>query len=47
MKGHGWKGISEEAPDAYKDVQEVINVMHRTGIATKVAELKPLVCVKG
>ena len=47
VKGHGWKGISEEAPDAYKDVQEVINVMHNTGIATKVVELKPLVCVKG
>ena len=47
VRGHGWKGLAEEAPDAYKDVQDVINVMHATGIATKVAELKPLVCVKG
>ena len=47
VRGHSWKGLAEEAPDAYKDVQDVINVMHATGIATKVAELKPLVCVKG
>tara|TARA_Y100000310_G_C20676235_1_gene813231 strand:- start:1079 stop:2530 length:1452 start_codon:yes stop_codon:yes gene_type:complete len=47
VKGHGWKGLAEEAPDAYKDVQEVIDVTHNTGIATKVAELKPLVCIKG
>ncbi len=47
VKGHGWKGIAEEAPGAYKDVDNVIEVMHLTGIAKKVARTKPLVCIKG
>jgi len=41
------KGISEEAPGAYKDVDSVAEVSHRVGIATKVARLVPLGVVKG
>ncbi len=41
------KGLIEEAPEAYKDVEEVISVMHETGIAKKVAKLIPFIVVKG
>jgi tRNA-splicing ligase RtcB len=47
VKGHGWKGIAEESPGAYKDVDQVVNVMHGSGISTKVARTKPLICIKG
>jgi tRNA-splicing ligase RtcB (3'-phosphate/5'-hydroxy nucleic acid ligase) len=39
--------LSEEAPYAYKDVDEVVNVCQRTGLAAKVARLRPLGVVKG
>ena len=39
--------VSEEMPEAYKDVADVVEVMHRTGIAPKVAKLVPLAVVKG
>jgi len=42
-----WKVMAEEAPGAYKDVSEVVNVTHGAGISTKVAKLKPLGVVKG
>jgi tRNA-splicing ligase RtcB len=41
------KLLSEEAPYAYKDVDEVVDVCHRAGLATKVARLVPLGVVKG
>lgn len=41
------KGIAEEAPIAYKDVNSVVDTVHISGIAKKVAKLKPLVVVKG
>lgn len=41
------KGISEEAPLAYKDVDEVVNVVHEAGLARKVARLRPLAVIKG
>ena len=45
--GHDKKGLLEEAPEAYKDVDEVIEIMHKTGIAKKVAKLLPIIVVKG
>ena len=39
--------LSEEAPYAYKDVDEVVEVCHQAGLATKVARLVPLGVVKG
>ncbi|MFP4552460.1 MAG: RtcB family protein [Actinomycetota bacterium] len=39
--------LSEEAPYAYKDVDEVVEVCDRAGLATKVARLRPLGVVKG
>ena len=47
IKGHSLDGIAEEAPGAYKDVDEVVSVMEEAGIAGKVAKLSPIVCVKG
>jgi tRNA-splicing ligase RtcB len=40
-------GIVEEAPDAYKDVDAVVDVSDSLGIATKVARLVPLGVIKG
>jgi tRNA-splicing ligase RtcB (3'-phosphate/5'-hydroxy nucleic acid ligase) len=47
VKGHDWRGLAEEAPGAYKDVNLVIDVLHKTGLAKKVVKLKPLCCIKG
>ncbi|MGZ8868822.1 MAG: RtcB family protein, partial [Thermoanaerobaculia bacterium] len=41
------KGLVEEAPEAYKDVEAVVNVVANAGIAGKVARLKPLAVIKG
>ena len=40
-------GILEELPDAYKDVDEVIEVVHGAGLAKKVARLRPMCVIKG
>jgi tRNA-splicing ligase RtcB len=40
-------GLAEEAPDAYKDIEQVVNVVHRAGLAHKVAKLRPLAVMKG
>jgi tRNA-splicing ligase RtcB len=40
-------GVAEEMPWAYKDVVDVVDVVHRAGIARRVARLRPLVVVKG
>ena len=41
------KGILEEIPEAYKDVDEVIEVVHNAGLASKVARLRPMGVIKG
>jgi tRNA-splicing ligase RtcB (3'-phosphate/5'-hydroxy nucleic acid ligase) len=41
------KGLIEEAPAAYKDVEEVVDVMAEIGVAAKVARLVPIAIVKG
>ncbi len=40
-------GLAEEAPAAYKDVDMVVDVVHRAGLARKVARLRPLGVMKG
>jgi tRNA-splicing ligase RtcB len=40
-------GLAEEAPDAYKDIERVVQVVHELGIARKVARLRPLAVMKG
>ena len=39
-------GVVEEAPQAYKDVDSIVNVSHELGIATKVAKLVPIGVIK-
>ncbi|RLJ09084.1 MAG: RNA-splicing ligase RtcB [Candidatus Aenigmatarchaeota archaeon] len=41
------KVLSEEAPQAYKDVEAVVETVHQTGISLKVARMKPMGVVKG
>ncbi len=41
------KTLAEEMPEAYKDVSQVVEVVHRAGISKKVARLRPLGVVKG
>ncbi|HEY9900524.1 MAG TPA: RtcB family protein [Pantanalinema sp.] len=40
-------GITEEAPDVYKDVSEVVRVVEGAGLAKRVARLRPMGVVKG
>jgi tRNA-splicing ligase RtcB len=40
-------GVVEEAPQAYKDVDAIVNVSHDLGIATKVVKLVPVGVIKG
>jgi tRNA-splicing ligase RtcB len=45
-----WTGrgtLAEEMPEAYKDIEAVVEVVHSAGISRKVARLRPLVVVKG
>jgi tRNA-splicing ligase RtcB len=39
--------VAEEISEAYKDVADVVDVMDRSGVATKVAKLVPLAVIKG
>jgi tRNA-splicing ligase RtcB len=41
------KGLAEEAPLAYKDVDRVVRVVERAGLARRVARLRPIGVVKG
>jgi tRNA-splicing ligase RtcB len=47
VRSGSMSGLAEEAPFAYKDVDEVVNVVHNAGLAKKVARLKPVAVIKG
>ena len=47
VRGESKAGLTEEKPDAYKDVSRVVDVVHGAGIARKVARLVPLAVMKG
>ncbi|MDP6156746.1 MAG: RtcB family protein [Candidatus Thermoplasmatota archaeon] len=47
VRAHSEKVAAEEAPQVYKDIEEVVNVTHGAGISMKVAKMKPLAVVKG
>lgn len=40
-------GLAEEAPEAYKDIDEVVEVVVKAGLAKKIARLKPIGVIKG
>lgn len=47
VQAKGKKTVAEEMPDAYKDVSEVVEIIHNAGISKKVARLKPVGVIKG
>src|SRR3989338_3832448 len=47
LKAGSIKGIVEEAPEVYKDIEEVVRVVDELGISKKVARLKPMAVIKG
>lgn len=47
IQAKGYKTIAEEMPYAYKDVSDVVDIMHYAGISTKVAKIKPVGVIKG
>ena len=47
VRSASWKGISEEAPGVYKDIDEVVRVSHEAGIGSLVAKVVPVGVIKG
>lgn len=47
VKSATGRGVVEESPHAYKDVDDVVDISHRLGIATKAVRLVPIGVVKG
>ncbi|RMF82763.1 MAG: RtcB family protein, partial [Nitrospirae bacterium] len=47
VRSPSYRGVAEEAPGAYKDVDQVVAATEAAGLAHRVARLRPLVCVKG
>ncbi|OGJ13280.1 hypothetical protein A3K82_01840 [Candidatus Pacearchaeota archaeon RBG_19FT_COMBO_34_9] len=47
VKAGSIKSLAEEAPEAYKDIEEVVRVVDELGISKKIARLKPMVVIKG
>jgi tRNA-splicing ligase RtcB len=47
VRAKGRDTLAEEAPDAYKDVNRVVDIVHRAGISRRVAKLAPVGVVKG
>ncbi len=47
IRSHSMRGIAEEAPGAYKDVDKVVEATEFAGLARRVAFLKPIACIKG
>jgi tRNA-splicing ligase RtcB len=47
VTGAGNRELAEEAPHAYKDVEQVVDVVHAAGLARKVARLVPVGVLKG
>ncbi len=47
VRAGSMSGLAEEAPEAYKDVNDVVGVAHGAGISKKVARTRPIAVVKG
>ena len=46
-RANSFRGLAEEQPDAYKDVNLVVDVVHNAGLSRKVARMKPIGVIKG
>jgi tRNA-splicing ligase RtcB len=47
VQSKGKRTLKEEMPEAYKDISQVVEVVHQAGLAKKVARLRPLGVIKG
>ena len=47
LRSTSWKGVAEEAAEAYKDVEEVVRVSHEVGLGRLVARVTPFGVMKG
>ncbi len=47
MRAPSARGLAEEAPEAYKDVDRVVEIVERAGLAARVVRLRPVGVVKG
>ena len=47
VRSPSFRGVAEEAPGAYKDVNAVVEVTDKAGLARRIAKLTPLLCIKG
>jgi tRNA-splicing ligase RtcB len=47
VRSRSMRGIAEESPGAYKEVSEVVSAADRAGLASAVARLEPVICIKG
>jgi len=47
VQSRGKRTLKEEMPEAYKDVSQVVEVVHEAGLARKVVRLRPLGVIKG
>ena len=46
-RAQSWRGLAEEQPAAYKDVDQVVGVVHEAGLSKKVARMRPIGVIKG
>ncbi len=47
VRAGSMSALAEEAPSAYKDVSRVVDVVHKAGLAKKIARLEPRAVIKG
>ncbi|MEA2040590.1 MAG: RtcB family protein [Thermodesulfobacteriota bacterium] len=47
VQSRGKRTLNEEIPEAYKDISQVVEVVHKAGLANKVARLRPIGVIKG
>ncbi|WP_454785297.1 RtcB family protein [Legionella sp. WA2024007413] len=47
IRSSSYRGVAEEAPEAYKNVDFVVDSAQESGLTKKVAKLIPIVCIKG
>jgi tRNA-splicing ligase RtcB len=47
VRSRGKRTLQEEASEAYKDIDHVVNIVHHAGISRKVARMRPVGVVKG
>lgn len=47
IRSSSLRGMVEEAPAAYKDVNDVVKAADQAGLSRMIAKLEPLICIKG